>query len=108
MKLGDKVKFQKELQKSKSRIRNISDEMIQFAKNRGVSIKNGLKWSIYDNKTVLSGVICGKRNIDMNGSFSYDDGFCFGKSTSVYLVATNLTGFHRVPEEFLITDASLS
>lgn len=113
MKLGDKVKFQKSLTASKWHQDWDKDETIKFAAENKISVfegkqyTNGIcvrsKWKVKKLKEAQEGIICGVRTIDLNGSYNYEDGYCFGDSKKVYLVAVNLSGFLRVPEEFIIT-----
>jgi len=74
IKLGDRVKFSRELVKSKY---------------------NG--WHEVQHQEKLTGIICGKRTIghrDYNGRM-----LTFKKK--VYLIATDLHSFHRVQDEWL-------
>lgn len=111
MKLGQKVIFQKELKKKC----NISEsETLEFLGSVGAisprnleKIRKGAKyllpnWGIYDNKKHLKGIIAGVRNIDITGSMDYEDGYIHGNKLKVYLIATNLRGFHRVPDDFIL------
>lgn len=113
MKLGDRVKFQKELLK---KVNGKTTETIQFGfENSLISQQafnshlegkyiNPLHWGVFDNKKILEGTYCGKRLIDMTGSYGWDEGWYMGKKMVVHLVATNVMGFHRVPECFIITE----
>lgn len=114
MKLGDKIKFQKVLTSSRWHADWDKEESIKFAKENGIYVKEGKeytngvfiksKWKVKKFKDTQEGMICGVRNIDISGSLDYEDGWVFGLRKKVYLVATNMTGFLRVPEEFIIAD----
>ncbi|MBW2084463.1 MAG: hypothetical protein JRI54_00305 [Deltaproteobacteria bacterium] len=82
MKLGDKVRFSKELVKRKS-----------GRKQRG--------WVEWRHGDKLAGVICGVRTIWKDGEWVDNHTFCPEHPQKVYLVATDLHGFHRVPKEWL-------
>jgi len=100
MKLGDKVKFQKVLKKGSNRK---TEETKQFMKDN--KIEGYPNWGVVDIETLLEGVICGKRNIDMNGGANgYEGYYEFGQTLSVYLVATKMSGFHRVHESFIVKE----
>lgn len=110
MKLGQKVLFRKELKK---RCNISSKETLEFLGSVGAispwklkKIKKGARyllpnWGIYDNKKHLEGIIVGVRNIDITGTMDYEDGYIQGNKLKVYLIATNLRGFHRVPKHFI-------
>lgn len=107
MKLGDKVKFQKAL--TSYNCDWDKEESIKFAKEHGIFVDEnsnyiGSKWKVKKFKDIQEGMICGIRNIDISGSFDYEEGWVFGQKKKVYLVAINMTGFLRVPEEFIIID----
>lgn len=114
MKLGDKVKFNKSLTSSRWHADWDKEESIKFAKEhhifveesneyvKGAYIKS--KWKVKKFKDVQEGIVCGVRSIDISGYFDYDEGWIFGEKKKVYLVARNMTGFDRVPEEFIIKD----
>lgn len=114
MKLGDKVKFQKALTSSKWHVDWDREESIKFAKENGIyfresnEYKAGVfiksKWKVKKFESIQEGMVCGVRTIDISGSLDYEDGWVFGLKKKVYLVATNMTGFLRVPEEFIIID----
>ena len=55
-------------------------------------------------KDIQEGIIYGVKVLDLNGIYNYEDGYCRGDSKKVYLVAVNLSGFLRLPEEFILTD----
>ena len=75
MNLGDKVRFKRELKKDRH---------------------GGNGWLEEEYETHLTGIVCGERTI---GSRDYDCKMSYKKK--VCLVATDLRGFHRVPEEWL-------
>jgi hypothetical protein len=55
----------------------------------------------------MEGIICGKRRIDLDGIFDGSEGYYeFNNSETVYLVAMDMRGFHRVPEIFIIEKIS--
>lgn len=114
MNLGDKVKFRKELRKG---INLKTDETLEFVKLTKVRNEIDLQkrinnpacysyanWGVWDNGKVIEGVYCGKRMIDMTGRADYEGYYEFGTRLTVHLIATNVMGFHRVPEEFIILD----
>jgi hypothetical protein len=49
----------------------------------------------------IIGIIAGKRLVDIDGTFDYDEGWSFGRQLPVYLVAISLKQICRVPEEYL-------
>ncbi len=105
LKLGQKVKFQKEV--LKRRKYECDPGETEALKNSLGLKKHRMNWNVRVNKKVQEGIICGIRHVDLNGAFDNSDGYYeFGKPLRVYLVATGMSGFHRVPEQFLITDAS--
>ena len=93
MKLGDKVRFSRELV-----VNNISFNG---------SIRE--RWVEKQNNKPMTGIICGKRTIMNSYSVTgdpYEEKIYYfdGEHKTyqqVYLVATDLRGFHRVPEEWL-------
>ena len=114
MNLGDKVKFRKELRKG---INLKTDETLEFVKVTKIRNEIDLQkrinnpvyysyanWGVWDNEKVIEGVYCGKRMIDMTGKADYEGFYEFGTKIVVYLIATNVMGFHRVPKEFIISD----
>jgi hypothetical protein len=117
MELGQKVRFQKELKRDSSAHK---PESIQWAIGKGLTRRKSLEeyenlslhsgydkaiqWGVVDNGKVLEGVYCGKRNIDIDGRYDWEGGYEFGRKMTVYLIATNIMGFHRVPEDFIIKD----
>lgn len=115
MKLGEKVRFKKALVAVPSSYESWDiEETKKFAKEnnitvfedssyyKGVIVKSRWKVRTYDN--VQEGIICGVRNIDLNGSFDYEYGYSFGNSKKVYLVAKDLRGLLRIPEEFILEE----
>ena len=114
MKLGDKVKFNKSFTSSRWHADWDKEESIKFAKENRIFIREGSeyingvfirsKWKVKKFKDVQEGMVCGVRSIDISGYLGYEEGWMFGAKKKVYLVATNLTGFWRVPEEFIIAD----
>lgn len=114
MNLGDKVKFQKELKKG---INLNTEDTLEFVKNANIRSEKELErrisrhpfcsyanWGVWDNEKVIEGIYCGKRMIDMTGKADYEGFYEFGTKIVVYLIATNVMGFHRVPKEFIISD----
>ena len=59
------------------------------------------KWEVQTLDKPFIGVICGIRNIDITGSANEEYYWEFGERKKVYIVARNLRGFDRVPEEFI-------
>ena len=96
MKLGDKVKFSMELVKQ--------PQQIDISENSGT----WHLWFSKEHKTTLTGIVCGIRTIaetmawtrKRSGLDGVDD-YIEKTHVKVYLIATNLRGFHRVPEEWL-------
>ena len=84
MELGDRVRFDREL-----------------VKERG----NG--WKEKQHQESLMGSVCGKRTICLKGAWEPVEGseehFCYTQheTKDVCLIATDLRGFHRVPEEWI-------
>ena len=110
MKLGDIIQFQNAI--TDSRWDWDEKETIKFAKKNKMPIKfddifsGGFcvrsKWKVRKYDLIKEGMVCGVRYIDISGRF--EDGYWeFGKRKKVYLVALNMSGFVRVPEEFIIT-----
>lgn len=90
MKLGDKVKFDRELIIRKNSRRWKEEE-------RTRELKHDMP---------LTGIICGVRTIVSKGILEggIDESYYLVPTEykKVYLVATDLRGFHRVPEEWII------
>ena len=114
MKLGDRVQYKKCLIASKWFCGDIDKEATkEFAITNGMRYAEGdfyydgwtvlSKWKVKTYPEVQTGIICGVRTIDISGQYDYDEGWTSGKKKKVYLVARNMTGFDRVPEEFIIT-----
>ncbi|MFW6016643.1 MAG: hypothetical protein ACOCRK_09405 [bacterium] len=93
MKLGQKVKFSKELKKG---------ENLPYSDKLYYEYKDGLRWGTVEHEEEIEGIICGKRTIAYRGSYD-PDYFEFNTKAykQVYLIATDMRGFHRVPEEWL-------
>lgn len=114
MRLGDKVRFKKALTSSRWCTDWDKEESIKFAKENNVAVHEsseyvngvfiGSKWRVRKFEDVQEGMLCGVRNVDINGIFNWEDGYSFSDRKKVYLIATNLKGFWRVPEEFIVTD----
>ena len=101
MELGQKVKFQKELIKGGYKNRSETKEF--YEKYRTTS--ENRHWGVRDNGKITEGIMCGKRRIDMDGGFTGDEEsywYEFGNQETVYLIATDVRGFHRVPKEFIL------
>ena len=90
--LGQKVKFKKELKKGENLERDDSFSYYKY--------KNGIKWGTIEHEE-KEGIICGKRTISYKGHVSDGLGFVTEEYKQVYLVVTNMRGFHRVPEEWI-------
>lgn len=113
LKLGDKVKIQHYLVRAKDVLYKEVNypEMFEFCKRhniiyRGDSICYGgyffnTRLRIKSFKEPVNGIIVGKRNIDLDGIFDYDDGWSFGRQFPVYLVAVSMKQICRVPEEYI-------
>lgn len=100
MKLGQKVRFQKELKKNE--YWNVDkEETEKFRESKGIGPDGLLHWQVRKHETVLEGIVCGKRVISLNGYYDGEGYYDFRKRLNIYLVATNMSGFHRVPEEWL-------
>ncbi|MDD4804462.1 MAG: hypothetical protein PHN69_04740 [Candidatus Pacebacteria bacterium] len=112
IKLGDKVEFKKALTSSKWHADWDAEETKKFAAENNITViedsrfAGGIrvrsKWKVKKFLNIQEGIICGVRTIDLNGSYGYEDGYCFGDHKKVYLVAVNMTGFLRIPEEFIL------
>lgn len=107
--LGQKVKFRKELVKRSSHLckREETVKIYQdhcICKPSGWKVSDYPRWGVKVNEEDLEGFICGKRMIDLDGEHDGEGCYEGGHQIQVYLIATKLTGFHRVPEEFIITE----
>lgn len=109
MKLGDKVKFQKELIRKGYAYTGsaLSDKEAKNMNDNGLLPEAYTRYVSYDNKKPLTGIICGKRTIKYKGYskyIGYDEGcdFVTFEYKQVYLVATGMNAFHKVPEEFIM------
>ena len=87
--LGNKVKFKSEL--VRQCLSNDKSDNRYFEK-------------IHTN--ILEGIICGSRNIHTRGYTAYDSGagyyFVPLKTERIYLVATKMNSFHKVPERLFL------
>lgn len=113
LKLGDRVKFQHHLVKSKNiSYKNINySEMFEFCKRYGIDYREdecyfggyyfGTQLRVTSFNNPVTGIIVGKRNIDLDGYYDYEYGWIFRRRISVYLVAISMKSFCRVPEEYL-------
>jgi hypothetical protein len=105
--LGDKVTFNNELIRKSSSMVNSALGFREAKQLNGVGElpETFTRYSYFQNKEAQVGYICGVRNIKFKGFSkysSYDEGYIFAtiESKQVYLVATNMNGFHRVlPED---------
>ena len=84
-KLGDRVRFDRELVKFGARHFLQREEL----------------WAEFKHDKPLEGIVCGKRRIARYGELGHDFTLFSEEYQQVYLVATDLRGFHRVPEEWL-------
>ncbi len=84
-KLGDRVRFGRELVKVGARHFLQREEL----------------WTEFKYDKLLEGIVCGKRRIARYGKLGYDFTLSNEEYQQVYLVATDLRGFHRVPEEWI-------
>lgn len=113
----NKVKFQKVLTSPKQWLWLCDwdkEESLKFANDNNISTRddtrypNGVfiqsKWRVKKYEKIQEGMICGVRSIDITGSCDVEFGWEFGEKKRVYLVAINMTGFFRVPEEFIISE----
>lgn len=85
IKLGDRVTFRKEFQ-------------------RCVGLSDNVRFIDFDNKKQLEGIICGARTIAYRGYTKYWgdwNEFIPLEYRKIYLVATDLRGFHKVPSYFI-------
>jgi len=102
-KLGDVIYFKKSLIPVKKSFfhKSIDREATkEFAIKRKIGYIEGehlyggfsmpSKWWVKSYQTLQKGMVCGARNIWING-----------KQIKVYLIARNMAGFDRVPEEFI-------
>jgi hypothetical protein len=111
MKLGDKVKFQKELVRKNY---SYTGGLLSMREVKNLSETGNLssdfnRYYERNNKKILEGIVCGKRTIKYKGYsnyIGYEEGYGFEtiECKSVYLIACNLKEFHKVPEEFLILE----
>lgn len=85
MKLGDRVRFSGELVKVGARHFLQREEL----------------WTEFKYDRPLEGIVCGKRRIARYGELEYDYTLSIEEYQQVYLIATDLRGFHRVPEEWI-------
>ena len=112
-KIGDKVRFQHHLLRNKDIwYKKINyQEMFEFCKRYEIKYeKDDMYFVGYWFNTRLRvktfekpiiGIIAGKRLVDIDGTFDYDEGWSFGRQLPVYLVAISLKQICRVPEEYL-------
>lgn len=94
-KLGDVIYFKKSLIPAKKPFfhKSIDREATkEFAIKRKIKYIEGehSKWWVKSYPTLQKGMVCGIRNIWING-----------EKIRVYLIARNMAGFDRVPEEFI-------
>jgi len=85
MNLGDKVRFSRELVKIGAKYFNQHEEL----------------WQEVSLTKPVEGIVCGKRRISRYGKVGHDCLIYDEEYQQVYLVATDLRRFHRVPEEWL-------
>jgi len=108
LKLGDKVSFQKYLVRKNYSCCNPSINIYEAKQLNGAGElpEQYTRYSEKDNKKVLTGIVCGARTIKYKGfsRYVYGEGYEFVmiEHKKVYLVATNMNSFHRVPEEFIL------
>jgi len=109
-KIGDKVRFQHHLVKSKDICyKEINyQEMLEFCKRYEIKydMYSGGYWfntrlRVKTFEEPIIGIIAGKRLVDIDGTFDYYEGWSFGRRLPVYLVAISLKQICRVPEEYL-------
>jgi hypothetical protein len=101
-KLGESVRFKKEY-------------LYKLRSNPIVADENEegghyFRYGIQEHAEIKSGIICGRRRLviekdievctDGDGRF-WGRGYNY-KYQSVYLIASNMSGFHRVPEEWIL------
>jgi len=110
LQLGDKVTFQKELIRKKYSYTGsaLSDAECRNLNENGQLPEAYTRYVVHENKTPLTGIICGKRTIKFKGYsryIGYEEGYGFVtfETKQVYLIATDMKQFHRVPEEYFIT-----
>ncbi len=110
MKLGDKVKIQRYI--AKSSYQPDKETTKKFAEDHGLEFKedtsyiNGYKipycpWYGFRLEEETEGIICGTRTIKGYVTYDWEDGVEQGAPIQVYLVATKLSGFYRVPAKWL-------
>lgn len=110
-KLGDKIQFNAELIRKQSSVVNAS---LNWREAKNLDDNNMLpeKYTRYirhEHENPQNGMICGIRTIKFKG-FSdyvgYEEGYEFKtlQYRQVYLVATTMTGFHRVLLEDILSE----
>jgi hypothetical protein len=110
LKLGDRVKFSKYLSKQtwyadKETSKEFCDIAgIKFVESNLYKVGGHIpmcSWFGHKLENKLEGIICGCRNIGVK--VHTDEFQCDGieKTFKVYLIATNMRGFHRVPLEWI-------
>lgn len=106
-KLGGKVRFNAEIvRKHYSAInRSLNFREVKNLNENGMLPEDYTRYRRNEHKVQKEGIVCGVRNIGFKG-FSdyrgYEEGYEFVviESRQVYLIATNMKGFHRVlPED---------
>jgi len=85
IKLGDKVRFSRELVRVGAKHFNQREEL----------------WQEVSLTKPIEGIVCGKRRISRYGKVGHDCLIYDEEYQQVYLIATDLRGFHRVPREGL-------
>lgn len=110
LKLGQKVKFKNYVLKKPSYYSTDVIPTIEFCKSHNIAYREdkrfycgywfNMRLRLASFPEFKSGIIVGKRNIDLTG-YSGEDGYNFGKKISVYIIATNLASTYRVPIEYI-------
>lgn len=101
MKLGQKAIFRRELVKGDSMIWRL--EGIKMRRRP----RPYMRYAIAEHEKPIEGIIAGVRNIGIEGGWGNEGSADYDiyevlKWKKVYLVATDLRGFHRVPKEFIL------
>ncbi len=110
-KLGDKVRFNAEQIRKQSSVVNSSLNLSEEKnlKENGILPDKYNRYIRHELKNPQEGIVCGVRTIKFKGFsdyLGYEEGYRFRtlEHRKVYLIATTMTGFHRVlPEDILTT-----
>jgi len=98
MELGDKVTFDRYVKRNNASV-VLSDDDIELPYEL-------IRIDEISLPEPITGIICGKRRVVKSTTFSFGDFYSDGyhqesKEIQVYLVATRMDGFYRVPVEWV-------